>query len=79
MKGIGFLTDVPRLFKLSDVVSKGVKTDDTLQLKDLRGIANKLVIGEETVKSHSRSIYRKLGVSDRTGAVATALREGIYQ
>jgi DNA-binding NarL/FixJ family response regulator len=44
-----------------------------------RGIANKLVIGEETVKSHIRSIYRKLGVNDRTGAVATALREGIYQ
>jgi DNA-binding NarL/FixJ family response regulator len=44
-----------------------------------RGIATKLVIGEETVKSHLRSLYRKLGVSDRTGAVATALREGIYQ
>jgi DNA-binding NarL/FixJ family response regulator len=44
-----------------------------------RGIATKLVIGEETVKSHLRAIYRKLGVSDRTGAVATALREGIYQ
>ncbi len=44
-----------------------------------RGIASKLVIGDETVKSHLRSIYRKLGVSDRTGAVATALREGIYQ
>jgi DNA-binding NarL/FixJ family response regulator len=44
-----------------------------------RGVAAKLVIGEETVKSHLRSIYRKLGVSDRTGAVATALREGIFQ
>lgn len=44
-----------------------------------RGIANKLVIGDETVKSHLRSIYRKLGVSDRTGAVAAALREGIFQ
>jgi DNA-binding NarL/FixJ family response regulator len=44
-----------------------------------RGIAAKLVIGDETVKSHLRSIYRKLGVSDRTGAVATALREGIYK
>jgi DNA-binding NarL/FixJ family response regulator len=43
-----------------------------------RGIASKLVIGEETVKTHLRSIYRKLGVSDRAGAVATALREGIY-
>jgi DNA-binding NarL/FixJ family response regulator len=44
-----------------------------------RAIASKLVIGEETVKTHLSSIYRKLGVSDRTGAVATALREGIYQ
>ncbi len=44
-----------------------------------RAIATKLVIGDETVKSHLRSIYRKLGVSDRAGAVATALREGIYQ
>ncbi|HTM84793.1 MAG TPA: response regulator transcription factor, partial [Mycobacterium sp.] len=44
-----------------------------------RGIATKLVIGDETVKSHLKSIYRKLEVTDRTGAVATALREGIYR
>lgn len=44
-----------------------------------RSIAKKLVIGDETVKTHLRSIYRKLGVTDRTSAVATALREGIYQ
>ncbi len=44
-----------------------------------RGIAKKLVIGDETVKSHLRSIYRKLEVTDRTSAVAAALREGIYQ
>jgi DNA-binding NarL/FixJ family response regulator len=44
-----------------------------------RAIAAKLVIGDETVKTHLSSIYRKLGVNDRTGAVATALREGIYQ
>lgn len=44
-----------------------------------RAIAAKLIIGEETVKTHLSSIYRKLGVSDRTGAVATALREGICQ
>jgi DNA-binding NarL/FixJ family response regulator len=44
-----------------------------------RAIAAKLVLGEETVKSHVRSIYRKLEVGDRAGAVATALREGIFR
>lgn len=44
-----------------------------------RAIAAKLIIGDETVKTHLSSIYRKLGVGDRTAAVATALREGIYQ
>jgi len=44
-----------------------------------RGIATRLVVSDETIKSHLRSIYRKLGVGDRTGAVATALREGIFQ
>ncbi len=44
-----------------------------------RGIARRLTVGEETVKSHLRSIYRKLEVSDRAGAVAVALREGIFR
>jgi DNA-binding NarL/FixJ family response regulator len=44
-----------------------------------RAIASRLVIGEETVKSHTRAVYRKLGVGDRAGAVATALREGLYR
>jgi DNA-binding NarL/FixJ family response regulator len=44
-----------------------------------RAIASRLVIGDETVKSHARAIYRKLGVGDRAGAVASALREGLYQ
>lgn len=43
-----------------------------------RAIAAKLFVGEETVKSHARAIYRKLDVSDRTGAVAAALREGVF-
>jgi DNA-binding NarL/FixJ family response regulator len=43
-----------------------------------RAIAIKLVVSEETVKTHSRGIYRKLGVSDRAGAVAVALREGVF-
>lgn len=44
-----------------------------------RGIATRLVLGDETVKSHLRSIYRKLEVKDRAGAVAAALREGIFR
>ena len=44
-----------------------------------RAIAAKLVLGEETIKSHVRSIFRKLDVGDRSGAVAVALREGIFQ
>jgi DNA-binding NarL/FixJ family response regulator len=42
-----------------------------------RGIANKLVIGEETVKSHLRAIYRKLGVNDRTQAAVRAVELGL--
>jgi DNA-binding NarL/FixJ family response regulator len=44
-----------------------------------RAIASRLVIGDETVKSHTRAIYRKLGVSDRAAAVAAALREGVFR
>jgi DNA-binding NarL/FixJ family response regulator len=43
-----------------------------------RAIAAKLVVSEETVKTHSRGIYRKLGVSDRAAAVTVALREGVF-
>lgn len=44
-----------------------------------RAIASRLVVGDETVKSHVRAVYRKLDVGDRAGAVAVALREGIFQ
>lgn len=44
-----------------------------------KAIAQRLIIGDETVKSHTRAIYRKLGVGDRAGAVAAALREGIFK
>lgn len=43
-----------------------------------RAIAAKLTVSEETVKTHVRGIYRKLAVTDRAGAVAAALREGIF-
>lgn len=44
-----------------------------------RAIAGRLTVSEETVKTHARGIYRKLDVSDRSGAVAAALREGVFQ
>jgi len=43
-----------------------------------RAIAGQLTLSAETIKTHVRGIYRKLDVSDRAGAVATALREGIF-
>jgi DNA-binding NarL/FixJ family response regulator len=42
-----------------------------------RLIAAGLVLGEETVKTHLRNIYKKLEVKDRAQAVAVAIRQGI--
>ena len=58
------------------------RESEVLQLM-VRGLSNRaigtqLFIGEETVKSHSRAIYRKLEVADRSQAIAVALREGIF-
>jgi DNA-binding NarL/FixJ family response regulator len=44
-----------------------------------RAVAEKLFISEDTVKTHVRSIFRKLSVTDRSQAVALALREGIFK
>ncbi|MEA2173492.1 MAG: hypothetical protein QOD00_1084 [Blastocatellia bacterium] len=44
-----------------------------------RDIAKRLFISEETVKVHIKHIMEKLGASDRTQAVAIALRRGIIQ
>ncbi|HET7487274.1 MAG TPA: response regulator transcription factor [Acidimicrobiales bacterium] len=43
-----------------------------------KAIAAKLMMGEETVKTHARAVYRKLGAADRSQAIATALREGLF-
>lgn len=40
-------------------------------------IAQELQIGEESIKTHSKSLFHKLGVADRTQAVIEAIRHGI--
>jgi DNA-binding NarL/FixJ family response regulator len=44
-----------------------------------RDIAELLYISEDTVKGHIRHIMEKLGASDRTEAVAIAVRRGIVE
>ena len=44
-----------------------------------KAVASKLVVSEDTVKTHIRGLYRKLDVSDRSGAIAVALREGLFR
>ena len=49
---------------------------DTVTLPDgstsLREIANSLFISHNTIKTHTRSLYRKLGVNSRHDAIETA-------
>jgi len=43
----------------------------------VNAIAEELRVGRETVRTHLRQVYRKLGVNDRVSAVAVAWREGL--
>jgi DNA-binding NarL/FixJ family response regulator len=45
----------------------------------LEQIATKLYVTRNTVKSQVRSVYRKIGVSSRAGAVAWARQAGLSQ
>lgn len=75
------------LLKLSEGKGKGfglsVREKEVLrqlgQGASNKEIAERLIISQKTVKSHLKSIFNKLDVSDRTQAVAYALREGIIQ
>jgi two-component system NarL family response regulator len=66
-------TEVPeqlttREVQMLNLMGKGLSNKD---------IAGKLFISENTVKYHVRNVLQKLGVQNRTEAVAYAIREGI--
>jgi two-component system nitrate/nitrite response regulator NarL len=42
-------------------------------------IADRLVVGASTVKTHLKNLYGKLGVGDRAAAVAEGMRRGILR
>lgn len=44
-----------------------------------RQAAGKMGLSHETVRTHTRNLYRKLGVNERGAAVAVAWREGLVQ
>jgi DNA-binding NarL/FixJ family response regulator len=58
----------PREVEVLGLVARGLSNGE---------IAHDLFIGEATVKTHLLHAFDKLGVSDRTAAVTTAIRKGI--
>jgi DNA-binding NarL/FixJ family response regulator len=44
-----------------------------------RAAADRMGLSNETVRTHTRNLYRKLGVSDRATAVSIAWREGLVR
>ena len=44
-----------------------------------RAAAETMSLSMETVRTHTRNLYRKLQVSDRASAVAVAWREGLVR
>ncbi len=59
-----------REIEILQLVARGLNNKD---------IARELLISESTVKAHMLHIFDKLGVTDRTAAVTTALRRGIIR
>lgn len=47
--------------------------------RDNQGIARTLYISEDTVKTHVKAVFRKLGAHDRAHAVAIALRNRVVR
>lgn len=68
VRGTGQLT--PRELEVLTLVARGLSNGE---------IARELFIGEATVKTHLLHVFDKLGVSDRTAAVTTAMQRGVLR
>lgn len=79
------IDEFSQLAKADHSPQKGLskREHDVLQLlaygRSNKEIARSLGIGSQTVKTHVAHIFSKLGASDRTGAVALALRKGLVE
>ena len=66
-----------------DVVGEAANGFEVLQLLAFghtnKDIAEQLYISPDTVKTHLEHIFEKLGTSDRTAAVAEALRRRLIE
>ncbi len=60
----------PRELDVLRLVSRG---------RSNKEIASAMFISEETVKTHMKSLFQKLGVHDRAEAVAVSLRRGLIR
>ena len=54
--------------EVAELVTKGLSNKE---------VANQLFVTEKTVKFHLTNIYRKLGVTNRSGAVRYAFEHGL--
>lgn len=75
------LADEIRHHETASIVHLSPREQEVLTLAangcSSREIAQQLIIGTATVKTHFQHIYEKFGVSDRAAAVAEGMRRGV--